>query len=291
MTDTMSTTPPQQTALPGTLATDPAVRPAWTFRGWAEHLKLHRDLLAALVQREIKVRYKQSIMGFLWAILMPALIVGAGVIVKVAMAKLAGSSVSLDSLALVTVKAVPWAFFAATVKLSSTSLIANSNLVTKIYTPREVFPFAAVAAQSFDFLIGAVVLILLLPLFHLDLGARLLLVPVFVVELILLTAALALFLSAASLFFRDVKYLVEVFVTFGIFFTPVFYEATMFDKWSSLILLNPVAPILEGIGTAVVGGPFIATGWFIYSAVFAIVGFIVALIAFKRMEPYFAESV
>lgn len=258
---------------------------------WLGRFQLHRDLLVVLVQREIKVRYKQSVMGILWAILMPALIVGAGVIVKVAMAKLSGSSVSTQSLALVTVKAIPWAFFAGAVKQSSMSLISNNNLVTKIYTPREVFPLSSVLAQSFDSLVGAAVLAFLLPLLGVGLSARLLLLPVFAAELFFLTAALGLFLSAGSLFFRDVKYLVEVFITFGIFFTPVFYEASMFDRWSSLILLNPVAPILEGIGAAVVGTSFVATGWFVYSGVFATVGFVLAFMAFKRMEPYFAESV
>ncbi len=231
-------------------------------------------------------------MGFLWAILMPALIVGAGVIVKVAMANLSGSSVTRQSLALVTVKALPWAFFAAAVKLSSTSLISNSNLVTKIYTPREVFPLSSVIAQFFDFLVGAAVLAVVLPLVvGVSIGPQILFLPIFVVELFFLASALALVLSASSLFFRDVKYLVEVFVTFGIFFTPVFYEAAMFKRWSSLILLNPVAPIIEGMGAAVVGTPFISTGWFVYSGVFATVGFVLAFIAFKRMEPYFAESI
>lgn len=259
--------------------------------GWLGRFQLHRDLLIALVQRELKVRYKQSIMGILWAILMPALIVGAGAIVKVAMAKLSGSSVSTQSLALVTVKSIPWAFFAGAVKQSSVSLISNSNLVTKIYTPREVFPIAAVLAQSVDSLVGAAVLALVLPFLGVTLSARLLLLPVFAAELFLLTAAFGLFLSAGSLFFRDVKYLVEVFITFGIFFTPVFYEAAMFDRWSSLILLNPVSPILEGIGAVVVGTALPGIGWLVYSGVFATVGFMIAFIVFKRMEPYFAESV
>lgn len=259
---------------------------------WAAGLRLQRDLLYALVQRDLKVRYKQSVMGFLWAILMPALIVGAGLAVKVAMAKLSGGHLSMDGRALVTVKSVLWSFFVSSIKGSSMSLISNRNLVTKIYTPREVFPLAVILSAFADFLVGAAVVSIILPLFMgVHFGIRMLLVPVFLAELVLLVAAIGLFLSAASLFFRDVKYLVDVFVTFAIFFTPVFYEATTFRAWSTLLLLNPVAPILEGTGAAVAGTDFVATGWFIYSGVFAAVGFVLALVAFKRMEPYFAESV
>lgn len=258
---------------------------------WFVHLSQHGDLLISLIQREIKVRYKQSVMGLLWAILMPGLIVAAGIVVKVAMARLSGADVAPESLALVTVKSVPWAFFVSAIKLSSTSLISNANLVTKIYTPREVFPFASVAAQFFDFMVGATVLTIVLLFFDLHATAQLLWVPVFLLELLLLTAGAGLFLSAACLFFRDVKYLVEVFVTFAIFFTPVFYEASLFGEWSSVLLLNPVAPILEGLGAAVVGTPMPAYGWFLYSGAVAVGGFVLALISFKRMEPYFAESV
>jgi ABC-type polysaccharide/polyol phosphate export permease len=106
-----------------------------------------------------------------------------------------------------------------------------------------------------------------------------------------LTTGLGILLAAISLFFRDVKYLVEVILTFAIFFTPVFYETRMFGRWASLLMLNPVAPLLEGIGDVVVRHTVPPLQWVGYSALFAI-GIVVGAVAvFRRLEPYFAESV
>jgi lipopolysaccharide transport system permease protein len=266
------------------LADRPALR-------WLRTLTAHRDLLYTLVQREIKVRYKQSVMGFLWAILLPLLIVGAGMVVRIAMARLSESELAIGELAMVTVKAVPWAFFVASIRQGTLSLITNSNLVTKIYMPREVFPIAAVLSALFDFLIAAATVAIILPFLGIRLHASMLALPVLLIVLVLLAAAAALIFSAGALFFRDVKYLVEVFVTFAIFFTPVFYEATLFGEWAPLLLLNPVAPLLEAIGAAVVGTPFPSFGWILYSCCFAVLAFVLALVGFKQVEPYFAESV
>src|SRR5579864_8548661 len=109
-----------------------------------------RDLLYMITWREIKIRYKQSLMGFMWAILLPALIILAGITVRYGMATLSGQPVSHEAIASVSVKALAWAFFSSAMRFSSTSLISNTNLVTKIYLPREVFPIGAVLAQFFD---------------------------------------------------------------------------------------------------------------------------------------------
>ena len=115
--------------------------------------------------------------------------------------------------------------------------------------------------------------------------------PIATFILILLTTGLGIALSAASLFFRDVKYLVEVVLTFAIFFTPVFYNVSMFGHWADVLLLNPVAPILEGISAAVLGRPGPGAGWILYSASVSLVGLVGALAFFRRVEPYFAEAV
>jgi ABC-type polysaccharide/polyol phosphate export permease len=237
------------------------------------------------------VKYKQSIMGFLWAIFMPIVIVAAGLVIRFATARLSGTSLRIDDFVLVAVKAVPWAFFVSTIRFASNSLITNTNLVTKIYMPREMFPIAAVLSQLVDFAIASAVLIVIMLVVGLPLRVEQLWVPVLIVQLILLATGLGVFLSAAGLFFRDVKYIVEVILTFAIFFTPVFYEAALFDQWATLIMLNPVAPVLEGIGAAAAGRPLPAAGWLLYSGAVAVGGCIAAMLFFKKLEPYFAESV
>src|SRR5262245_24352197 len=121
-----------------------------------------RDLLYILTWREITVKYKQSIMGMLWAVLMPTIIVGAGLIVRYAFATVSGQSLALSDLTSVAVKAAPWAFFVSSIRFGTNSLISNTNLVTKIYLPRLVFPLAAVFSQLLDFLVATAMVFLVL---------------------------------------------------------------------------------------------------------------------------------
>lgn len=254
-------------------------------------LMLHRDLLYMITWKDIRVKYKQSIMGFLWAILMPALIVAAGILVKFAFASLSGDPLDAEDIVSVAVRSVPWAFFVASIRFASVSLISNSNLVTKIYMPRVVFPIAAVLSQLFDLIVASLVLAIVVAASGIVPTAQILWVPVLIGLLVALVFGMGIFLSAAGLFFRDVKYIVEIIVTFAIFFTPVFYEVSMFGRWANLLLLNPVAPLLEGVSAAVLGVQMPSAGWLLYSAAFAVASFALSLSLFRRMEPYFAESI
>jgi lipopolysaccharide transport system permease protein len=250
-----------------------------------------RDLLYMITWREIKVKYKQSVMGMLWAVLMPFVIVSAGLLVRYAFATVSGTPLALSDLTSVTVKAVPWAFFVSALRFGTNSLVANTNLVTKIYLPRLVFPLAAVCSQLIDFLVAGVVVGVLMGVARTGLSVHLLWLPLLVGLLIILATALAIMFSAASLFFRDVKYIVEVFLTFAIFFTPVFYESSLFGRWAPLLLVNPVSPLLEGISTTIILHRSPSLPWLFFSMAFTGVLFIGALAMFKKCEPLFAESV
>jgi lipopolysaccharide transport system permease protein len=254
-------------------------------------LFVHRDLLYMMTWREIRVKYKQSIMGMLWAVLMPSLIVCAGLVVRYAFAMASGKSLALLDLTSVAVKAAPWAFFVSALRFGTNSLISNANLVTKIYLPRLVFPLAAVFSQLFDFLIAAVVISLFLVVVGTGWSVQLLWLPFLVGLLIILAASLAIIFSAASLFFRDVKFIVEVLLTFAIFFTPVLYESSLFGQWAPVLLANPVSPLLEGISTTVILRQSPSLPWLSYSFVSTIVLFTGALAMFKKLEPFFAESI
>ncbi len=255
-------------------------------------LFIYRELLYALTWRDIKVKYKQSVMGVMWAIFMPALVISAGVLVKFAFAKLSGTPLGLSQVATVSVKAIPWSFFIASLRFGTNSLTGNVNLVTKIYFPNEVFPISAVLSQLFDFAIASFVLIVILVWAQIGVSIHLLWVPILLSLLILLAVASVLLLSAANLFFRDVKYIVEVIVTFAIFFTPVFYEADFMGKtWKPILLLNPVAPILEGFNACILLKQMPEMVWIGYSTVITIALFFVSYTFFKKMEPAFAENI
>jgi homopolymeric O-antigen transport system permease protein len=254
-------------------------------------LHLRRDLLFMLTWREITIKYKQSVMGFLWAVLMPVFIVSAGVLVRYAFSELGGTALTMSDVALVSVKSVPWAFFIASVRFCSTSLVSNSNLISKIYMPREVFPLASVLSQAVDLAVASTMLVIVLTFAKVGFSVYLIWVPILLGILFILATGIGLFVSATGLFFRDVKYLVEVFVTFAIFFTPVFYEVRLFGDWSRVLMLNPVAPILEGLAAVIVYHQAPPLGWLLYSGGMSVLVTATSWLIFKRLEPYFAQSV
>lgn len=250
-----------------------------------------RDLLYMLTWRDIHVRYKQSIMGIFWSVLMPALIVGSGVLVRVAAAHLSGTEISTDDIQQVMVRAVPWAFFITSLRFATSSLVSNASLVTKIAFPKEVFPISASLSNLFDSTIATVVvLLIMLATSWVPTWNALWALPLMLV-LVMLTVAASLVLSAANLFFRDVKYLVEVILTYAIFFTPVLYSADMLGKWKTIIMLNPIAPLLEGIANAVVAGAPPDPAWTAYSVLAALILFVGGYSMFKHLESKFAESI
>lgn len=250
----------------------------------------YRDLLISLTAKEIRVRYKQSVMGFMWAILMPALIVSAGAIARHVLSTVSGGALSA-SVVPVLVKSAPWAFFVSAVRFSTDSLVKNFNLVTKVYFPREVVPYASVLAALFDFTVAGAAVVVALTIAHVGVSVHLVWVPLILVLLLLLTAGLGLIASCANLFFRDVRYLVEVFVTFGILFTPVFFEARTFPNWTHVILLNPVGALLEALNDVVVLHRPPDGAWLSYGAVWAIGIFALATFVFRKTEPRFAEKI
>jgi len=261
--------------------------PSWSGFGL---LPRHWDLLIALATKEIRVRYKQSVMGFLWAILLPLLIVAAGVVVREAMTFVSGGATS-PSLLPILVKSAPWAFFVSSLRFGTESLVKHSNLVTKVYFPRQVVPYAAVLAALFDFCVAGSLVALALAVAGVGVSPQLVWVPPLIVLLVMLTTGAVLLLSCANLFFRDVRYLVESFLTFGVFFTPVFFEARMFQRWAPMLLLNPIGALLEALSDVIVlhraPDPF----WLGYAACWAIGLFVAARVAFRSAEPLFAEKI
>lgn len=269
-------------------------------------LRNSRDLLYQLTLRDVRIRYKQAVMGFGWAVFMPILIVLSGVIVRFAMATVSGGQLDRSAVATMAVKSLPWAFFVGSLGFAVTSLTGNGNLIGKIYFPREVLPLAAILAQGFDTAIGAAAVCVVLPFLGVVPHWSLFWVPVLLVMLFGFTAAAALFLSAANLFFRDVKYIVQVVLTFGIFFTPVLYEPVMLGPTGAqVVMLNPVAPMVEGLRLAIVVGhnlltPYVSTRlghpvlawspWYLLtSGVWSVAGLVLSGVLFHRAQYRFAE--
>jgi lipopolysaccharide transport system permease protein len=223
---------------------------------------------------------------------MPVLVVMAGIVVRYAYSIAAHVPLQSSDIASVAVKSLPWTFLVSSVRFGCNSLILNNrDLVTKIYFPREIFPLASVLSSLFDLAVASVALVIFLVVIHVPLSGTIIWIPLLLVALTALASGLAMVVAAASLFFRDVKYIVEVFLTFGIFFTPVFYDPRMFGDKAKWLLLNPVAPILEGLSDCVTRQRSPNLPWLAYSFVFSFVAFLGGYVFFKHLEPAFAESI
>jgi len=251
----------------------------------------YRELLYMLTWRDLRVKYKQAVMGFLWAIFMPMLIILSGILIKFVMSKVGNKPMDYSDIVTVCVKSLPWAFFVTSIRSSAYSLISNVNLVTKIYFPRAVLPISSILSQLIDFLVASSMLIILLSVMRIGANVNLLWVPVLLSVLIVFSCALGMLLAAVNLFYRDVNYLVNAILTFGIFFTPVYYETNMLGKTGTILLLNPVAVILEALNDCVVYHHVPNIGWVLYSTVFSLILIWFSVNIFKKLEPMFAENI
>ncbi|MBK5187294.1 MAG: ABC transporter permease [Gemmatimonadaceae bacterium] len=229
----------------------------------------------------------------------------SGCLVRYAMSRTSGSPLDLASVASISVKALPWSFFVGTISFATASLTGNLQLVSKVYFPRAVLPLAATLGQAFDAAIGSAVLAAILPFLGVRPSMALLWVPLLALLLFLFTVASSLFLSCANLFFRDVKYIVQLALTFGIFFTPVLFDpAMMGHELARLIMLNPLSPLLEGLRLAIVerhdllqplvsadGVTIWSPMYLAYAAAWAIIGLAASAMIFHRSEFVFAEYI
>ncbi len=264
-----------------------------------------RELLHQLTLRDLRLRYKQAAMGLGWALFTPLLVLLSGAFFRLIVATLTGEPLGRAAIAAIAVKALPWSFFVGAIGTATGSLTVNSQLLTKVYFPREVLPLSAVLAHAFDLVVGALVLAVGLLVLHPppSFAAALWTVPLLAV-LVVFTIACALFLSCANLFFRDVKYIVQMLLTFGVFFTPVFFEATMVGPTlRRVVMLNPLSAVLEGLKLALVDGHNLLvpvasggallwhSGELAYSAAVAVVALLASALLFHRAEFVFAEYV
>jgi ABC-type polysaccharide/polyol phosphate export permease len=268
-----------------------------SFREMTKELIESRDLLWQLTVRDLKLRYKQAAMGVLWAIFMPMVIVGAGLFMRTLIARLSGTQVGVQDLGSVAVKSLVWSFFAGSMSFSVGSLTQNLPLVTKIYFPREVLPLSAVLTQLLDTAVGGGILLVALTLSGSVHWSWQMLWAVPTLGLLLLgVAGLALVDGGANLFYRDVKYIVQVVVSFGILFVPVFYEPALFGRAGWWLYINPLAVVMEGLRLSLIEGESlgsVSADWhpllLVYALAVSLAVTLVGWLVFHRSESVFAE--
>ncbi len=263
-------------------------RSGWQPIDWKEAF-LHRELLGFLVWRDIKIRYRQTVLGGLWAVLQPliAMAIFTFVFNRLAGVKSDGPPYPLFAYA----GLAPWTFFANAVSVSSNSLVANQQLVSKIYFPRIFIPIGSIAALLVDLGFSLVLLFLLILKYHWSLTYHVLLLPMFILAAFLAASGLGLAFSAFNVKFRDVKYAVPFLVQMGIFVTPVIYPIRYIPaRWQMLAGLNPMAGVVLGFRYSLLGT---AAPWGLIeiSLAMSLLLFMAGLLIFRRMERQFADII
>ena len=247
----------------------------------------YRELLYRLTARDITVRYKQAIMGFGWAVFMPLI---NTILFSVIFTRVARLETPVPYPVFAYTGLLFWNFFASSLRFGVISLSSNAVLVTKIYFPREVFPFAAILVCLVDLAVGSSILVAFMIYYQIPPSPTLVLVPVLLIIQLTLTAGIALIISMANLFLRDVKYLFEMILTIGMFATSVVYPVELVGgrlQW--LLALNPMTPIIDGYRSVILLGHWPAPGPLAGAAVLSAVVLSVAWLIFHRTEYRFAE--
>ena len=262
----------------------------WT--DWKEMLAEqheYRELLVQMTLRDLLLRYKQTVMGFGWAIFMP--LVNTAVF-SVIFTRVAPINVGVPYPVFAYCGLLCWNFFAASLRFSVNSLTANINLVTKVYFPREIFPFSAVMVSLVDFGVGSLVLFALMAYYRIPPTPALVFLPVILVVHVLFTLGLSLFIAMANLFYRDVKYIFEVVITVWMFATSVLYPLNLVGGRLGVVLrLNPMTPIIDGYRAVLLRGVPPNPAGMAQAGAIAVAVLAVAWLVFHRAEFEFAENI
>lgn len=250
----------------------------------------YRELLFFLTWRDIKVRYKQTLLGVAWAILQPLLTMVVFSIIFGNLAKLPSEGIPYPVFTYTAL--LPWQLFAFALTNSSNSLVGNQSLVSKVYFPRLVIPFASVLPALLDFAVSFLVLLGMLAFYHIPITSRILSLPFFLLLAIVSALAVGLWLSALNVEYRDVRYVVPFLTQFWMYATPVAYSSNLIpEKWRLLYALNPLTGVIEGFRWALLGQGSSISGLVWVSSGIILLLLISGLVYFKRMEDTFADVI
>lgn len=263
-------------------------------RGWAaldlKELWNYRELLFFLAWRDIKLRYKQTALGTAWAILQPLLTMIVFSVIFGELAKLPSDGIPYPIFTYTAL--LPWQLFAFALTNSSNSLINSQNLISKVYFPRLIIPLASTLAGVMDFAIAFLVLLGMMAYYHIVPTLAILYLPLFLLLAFLSALAVGIWLSALSVEYRDVRYIVPFLTQFWMYATPIAYASSLIPKdWRLLYGLNPMTGVVDGFRWALLGME-IHSGLMIgISAIVVLAMFISGLYYFRQMENNFADVI
>jgi lipopolysaccharide transport system permease protein len=250
----------------------------------------YRDLLAFLVIRDIKVKYKQTVLGGLWAIIQPFFMMVVFTLFFGKLARIPSDGIPYPVFNYTAM--VAWTYFATAINTSGNSIVGSGSLISKVYFPRIIIPLTPVLAGLLDFAIAFLVLIAMMLYFGIYPSSMVLLLPLLILLMMLTAAGVGLVLAALNAKYRDIRYTIPFLVQFWMFATPIVYPASMVpERFRLIYALNPMTGIIEGFRSVLLGT--IAFPWTMLamSTVIAVVVFLCGVIYFKQVERYFADII
>lgn len=258
---------------------------------WAD-LWRYRELFVILSWRDISVRYKQTILGILWAILRPVLAAVVFTIVFGKIAKLPSDGQAPYAI-MVYAAMLPWQFFANAVQESSNSLISNTQLITKVYFPRLIIPTSSIITCFVDFIISFVILLVLMAYYRFPPTWNMLILPVFLLIVFLISIGIGIYITALNVKFRDFRYVIPFIIQFGLYISPVGFSSSVIpEQYRLWYSLNPIVGVIDGFRLAILGGQS-ELYWpgFCLSIGIMLLFLWLGLSTFRKMERSFADMI
>ena len=248
----------------------------------------YRELLYFMIWRDVKIRYKQTMLGVTWAIIQPLFTM---LIFTIFFGRLAGiPSDNLPYPIFAYAGLMPWTFFTNAVTASGNSLVGSSNLITKVYFPRMIIPAASVGAGLVDFAVAFLVFIPMMLYFGISPTWQLLMLVPLLFIATMLALGVGMWMSALNVKYRDIRYALPFLMQLWMFVSPIIYPASLLKNWRWVLAINPLTGIIEGFRSALLGKPF---GWssIAVSTVITVATLMFAIYSFRRMEKRFADIV
>lgn len=250
----------------------------------------YRELLFTLAGRDVRVRYKQTYLGVTWVLLQPLLSAGIFTFVFSKVAKMDSGGVPYFAFSYSGLMC--WSLFASIFARSSSILVSNSHIISKIYFPRLLLPLSVIPSSLLDFCVAAILMVIVMLAYGIEPHIGLVFFPLWLVILVTLAAGIGFWSSALAVKYRDVNYIVPVFVQFLLFASPVAYTSTAVPiEFRAYYYLNPIAGVMDAIRWSILGTGEVNWWTLSYSAIFSMITLIVGAAMFRRMEREFADVI
>lgn len=273
------------------MSTEVILEPGRADQNYWRDLWRYRELFHVLAWRDVAVRYKQTAVGIVWAVVRPLLTM---VVFTIIFGRIAGlpSEAGAPYPLMVFTGMLPWTFFAAALSDASNSVIGNANLISKVYFPRLIVPTATIVVAFVDFLIGFAMLLAMMLWYRFVPGWQILLVPVFVAIAFLASLGPGLWTTAVTVKYRDFRYVTPFIVQFGLYISPVGFSSHVVpEPWRLLYSLNPMVGVIDGFRWAVLGSHIESRSGFALSLSVVVVFLAVGIRQFRTMEKKFADLI